>query len=93
MAKQRSNRYAKLDKMKEKGFVMLPAEEVDPSHVLDAIDTMKYDHVRAMILDTGRRIDGRDTKTIRPIVGEVSVLPRAHGSALFTRGETQAIVA
>lgn len=85
-------RYAKLDKMKEKALAALPAEEVDPAHVLDAIDTMKYDHVRAMILDTGRRIDGRDTKTIRPIVGEVSVLPRAHGSALFTRGETQAIV-
>jgi polyribonucleotide nucleotidyltransferase len=48
--------------------------------------------VRNAILDTGKRIDGRDTKTIRPIVGEVGVLPRAHGSALFTRGETQALV-
>ncbi|MDI3305795.1 MAG: polyribonucleotide nucleotidyltransferase [Acetobacteraceae bacterium] len=46
--------------------------------------------VRNAILDTGRRIDGRDTKTVRPIVAEVGVLPRAHGSALFTRGETQA---
>jgi polyribonucleotide nucleotidyltransferase len=44
------------------------------------------------ILDTGKRIDGRDTKTVRPIVAEVGVLPRAHGSALFTRGETQALV-
>jgi polyribonucleotide nucleotidyltransferase len=48
--------------------------------------------VRWSILDTGRRIDGRDVRTVRPIVAEVGVLPRAHGSALFTRGETQALV-
>src|SRR3979411_650036 len=48
--------------------------------------------VRWNILDTGGRIDGRDVKTVRPIVSEVGVLPRAHGSALFTRGETQALV-
>ncbi len=48
--------------------------------------------VRWNILDTGNRIDGRDVKTVRPIVAEVGVLPRTHGSALFTRGETQALV-
>jgi polyribonucleotide nucleotidyltransferase len=48
--------------------------------------------VRWNILDTGLRIDGRDVKTVRPIVSEVGVLPRVHGSALFTRGETQALV-
>ncbi|HEY1365051.1 MAG TPA: polyribonucleotide nucleotidyltransferase [Xanthobacteraceae bacterium] len=48
--------------------------------------------VRRNILDTGRRIDGRDVRSVRPIVSEVGVLPRAHGSALFTRGETQALV-
>src|SRR5882757_9868971 len=48
--------------------------------------------VRTAVLDTGKRIDGRDTRTVRPIVAEVGVLPRAHGSALFTRGETQALV-
>ena len=48
--------------------------------------------VRGAILDTGTRIDGRDTRTVRPIVAEVGVLPRAHGSSLFTRGETQALV-
>src|SRR4029077_18395954 len=48
--------------------------------------------VRWNILDTGARIDGRDVKTVRPIVAEVGVLPRTHGSALFTRGETQALV-
>ncbi len=48
--------------------------------------------VRRDILDTGKRIDGRDTSTVRPIACQVGVLPRAHGSALFTRGETQALV-
>ncbi|MEX0840853.1 MAG: polyribonucleotide nucleotidyltransferase, partial [Xanthobacteraceae bacterium] len=48
--------------------------------------------VRWNILDTSHRIDGRDLKTVRPILAEVGVLPRAHGSALFTRGETQALV-
>ncbi len=48
--------------------------------------------VRNSILDEGIRIDGRDLKTVRPIVAEVGVLPRTHGSALFTRGETQALV-
>jgi polyribonucleotide nucleotidyltransferase len=48
--------------------------------------------VRWNILDTGKRIDGRDVKTVRPIISEAGVLPRAHGSALFTRGETQALV-
>ncbi len=53
---------------------------------------MEADVVRGAILDTGLRIDGRDTKTVRPILSEVGILPRTHGSALFTRGETQAIV-
>jgi polyribonucleotide nucleotidyltransferase len=54
---------------------------------------LEYELVREHILKDGERIDGRDTKTIRPITTEVTLLPRAHGSALFTRGETQAIVA
>ncbi|MBI1391326.1 MAG: polyribonucleotide nucleotidyltransferase [Alphaproteobacteria bacterium] len=53
---------------------------------------IEADIVRNGILDTGERIDGRDTKTVRPIVAEAGVLPRTHGSALFTRGETQALV-
>jgi polyribonucleotide nucleotidyltransferase len=47
--------------------------------------------MRHALLDTGRRIDGRDTKTVRQITAEVGILPRTHGSALFTRGETQAL--
>jgi len=88
----KQNRYAKLDALKEKALEAIPVEGNLPEEVIECIEQMKYDHVRAMILDTGRRIDGRDTKTIRPIIAEVGVLPRAHGSALFTRGETQALV-
>ncbi len=64
-------------------------EEADPS---DAFKALEKKIVRGNILESGLRIDGRDTKTVRPIVAEVGVLPRAHGSALFTRGETQALV-
>ena len=53
---------------------------------------IEADVVRSSILESGKRIDGRDTKTVRAIVSEVGVLPRTHGSALFTRGETQALV-
>ena len=57
----------------------------------DAFKSVEKNIVRLSILDTGVRIDGRDTKTVRPIVSEVGVLPRAHGSSLFTRGETQSL--
>ncbi|MBO22795.1 MAG: polyribonucleotide nucleotidyltransferase [Rhodospirillaceae bacterium] len=56
------------------------------------LKTLEKDVVRRAILDTGGRIDGRDTKTVRAIESQISVLPRSHGSALFTRGETQAMV-
>ncbi len=55
------------------------------------IEDLKYKISREMILDTGVRIDGRDTKTVRPIANEVGILPRVHGSGLFTRGETQVL--
>jgi polyribonucleotide nucleotidyltransferase len=66
----------------------------DPSDAALALKLFKdleKDIVRGAILKTGKRIDGRDTKTVRQIISEVGVLPRAHGSALFTRGETQAL--
>ena len=56
------------------------------------VKALEADVVRGAILKTGSRIDGRDTKTVRQIVAEAGFLPRAHGSALFTRGETQAMV-
>jgi polyribonucleotide nucleotidyltransferase len=58
----------------------------------DAFKKIEKHIVRRDVLKTGLRIDGRDTKTVRPIAAEVGILPRAHGSALFTRGETQAVV-
>jgi polyribonucleotide nucleotidyltransferase len=61
-------------------------------HVASVLHELEAKIVRWNILDTGKRIDGRDVKTVRPIVAQVGVLPRAHGSALFTRGETQALV-
>jgi polyribonucleotide nucleotidyltransferase len=68
------------------------AEGHDPLQVAEVFKGLEGKIVRWNILDTGERIDGRDVRTVRPIVAEVGVLPRAHGSALFTRGETQALV-
>ena len=68
------------------------ASAPDSSAVGGAFKSLEKDIVRTAILDTGRRIDGRDLETVRPIVSEVGILPRTHGSALFTRGETQALV-
>ena len=67
-------------------------EEATDMMVGTALKSVEKDIVRKDIIKTGQRIDGRDTKTVRPIVSEVGLLPRAHGSALFTRGETQAMV-
>jgi len=67
------------------------ADRVD--EIKDAVNAIRTKAVRGTILKEGRRIDGRDLTTVRPITCEVGVLPRVHGSALFTRGETQALVA
>ena len=69
----------------------LEAEGADVAAAKGLMKALEADVVRNAILDTGLRIDGRDTRTVRPILAEVGVLPRAHGSALFTRGETQAL--
>src|SRR5579885_2750233 len=66
--------------------------DYDKQRVAGVFKELEAKIVRWNILDTGKRLDGRDNKTVRPIVAEVGVLPRAHGSALFTRGETQARV-
>ena len=67
-------------------------EALDPNTIGGAFKNLEREIVRNSILDTGMRIDGRDTKTVRQIDVDVGVLPRAHGAALFTRGETQALV-
>src|SRR5215831_11708445 len=77
---------------KAKGSETLVAEGLPAELVGKKFKQLEQDIVRGAILETGRRIDGRDTKTVRPIDCQVGVLPRAHGSALFTRGETQALV-
>ena len=94
--------FKETDKLKRGTLVGLASEEVkasiDPENELevryvgDAIEKLMHKIVREKVLTTGHRIDGRDTKTVRPIECQVDVLPTAHGSALFTRGETQALV-
>jgi polyribonucleotide nucleotidyltransferase len=66
--------------------------EIDPHELKDIFFNLESKIVRGQILDGEPRIDGRDTRTVRPISVRVGVLPRTHGSALFTRGETQALV-
>ena len=90
VAKQ--ERHAAIGAVREEALAALGedpvAQEVGPG----VFKEIESDIVRHSILDTGLRIDGRDTRTVRPINAEVGVLARAHGSALFTRGETQALV-
>jgi polyribonucleotide nucleotidyltransferase len=69
-----------------------PENELEVRYIGDVIEHIMHKVMREKVLTTGRRIDGRDTKTVRPISCEVDVLPTTHGSALFTRGETQALV-
>ncbi|GAA4521462.1 polyribonucleotide nucleotidyltransferase [Chelativorans composti] len=94
----KQERYAAVDAAKAKvKSIFLPEDEEAESkwnaeQVATVFKALQAKIVRWNILDTGTRIDGRDLKTVRPIVAEVGVLPRTHGSALFTRGETQALV-
>ena len=86
-------RHGKIDAVKKRVVEEFAGEgKADPLLVTGLFKELEAAIVRNDILDTGKRIDGRDTKTVRPIMCEVGVLPRTHGSALFTRGETQALV-
>jgi len=64
----------------------------DKKFIADLLSDVEYHSMRTQVLERGERVDGRDTKTVRPIACEVGVLPRTHGSSLFTRGQTQALV-
>jgi polyribonucleotide nucleotidyltransferase len=88
----KQERYGKIDAVRTKAIEALASEAVPAEKVSALFHDLESDIVRGNILKTGRRIDGRDGKSIRPITAQVGVLPRAHGSALFTRGETQALV-
>ncbi|MCY4053276.1 MAG: polyribonucleotide nucleotidyltransferase, partial [Hyphomicrobiales bacterium] len=68
------------------------SDAANETAVRDLLGSLEKRIVRGAILEQGHRIDGRDMKTVRPIVAEAGLLPRTHGSALFTRGETQALV-
>lgn len=94
---EKQARYVAVDAAKAKAKAHFFPEGVEePEFSAEKFATV-FKHLQAKIvrwniLDTGSRIDGRDLKTVRAIVSEVGLLPRTHGSALFTRGETQAIV-
>jgi len=94
---EKQARYTRIDELRATVVSKLVAKEGDTSGwaeqaVLDAFSNVEKDIVRNGILQGNPRIDGRDTRTVRAIDIKVGILPRAHGSALFTRGETQALV-
>src|SRR5262249_27352286 len=85
-------RTEKVAEVKARALEALVVEGMPAELIGKKFKALEQQIVRGSILETGRRIDGRDTRTVRPIDCQVGVLPRAHGSALFTRGETQALV-
>ncbi len=89
--RKKQDRHTKLDAAKKKA-IETHGEEIAPEAIASLFKELESDVLRGAVIDTGRRIDGRSTTDIRQIVAEVGMLPRAHGSALFTRGETQALV-
>ncbi len=82
-----------MEQVFEEVFQALGADEAMKGKVRESLEKTEKSIVRRMIIEKGIRVDGRSVRDIRPITSEVSFLPRAHGSALFTRGETQALVA
>lgn len=88
----KQDRVEALNAARDMVMATLAEEELDTEIGASVFKKVEKDIVRGSIIKTGQRIDGRDTKTVRNINCEVGVLPRAHGSALFTRGETQALV-
>ncbi len=89
----KQTRVARLGEIRERAIAEIETESQEPGAVAGLFKGLERAIVRGNILKTGARIDGRDKRTVRPILAEVGCLPRAHGSALFTRGETQALVA
>ena len=87
----KTKRISSLSDIKQKAISMFDEETEEPL-ILESFKEIESDIVRSSIIKTGKRIDGRDTKTVRPIVSEVGLFPRTHGSSLFTRGETQSMV-
>jgi polyribonucleotide nucleotidyltransferase len=93
-AKDKAGRAEGVAKVKAAAIETLAAEFPDAGRTIGhEIEEVEYRVMRAQVLDKGERVDGRDPDTVRPITIETGLLPRAHGSALFTRGQTQALVA
>ena len=91
--KNKKSRHEKIEEIKKQVLEKLTKEDDSQVPLVnDLLKKMEKKIVRSMILTKGDRIDGRDTSSIRPIQCDVGIFPRVHGSALFTRGETQAIV-
>src|SRR5215467_9669414 len=92
---EKQQRHARLTEIKNQVLAALTGGE-SPKHSKEGVENVLFklesNIVRQRILNGEPRIDGRDTRTVRPITVKVGVLPRTHGSALFTRGETQALV-
>ena len=86
-------RYGRFSEIKKEVTAELAGEFPDSEgDIKSAYEDLRYNTMRGQVLDEKRRVDGRDYKTVRPIAIEVALLPRVHGSTLFTRGETQSIV-
>jgi polyribonucleotide nucleotidyltransferase len=93
--KQKQARYAQVDEIRSRVVAAVAGDDADATrinHIKNLFQDLEAKIVRGQILDGEPRIDGRDTRTVRPITIRTGVLPRTHGSALFTRGETQALV-
>jgi len=88
----RSNRISEIKNELLLSLIIDDASGDSETDIKSVFKNVEKDIVRGSILDTGLRIDGRDLKTVRPVQSDVSILPLTHGSALFTRGETQALV-
>ncbi len=88
----KSERHDAIEAAKEAIKASLSEEELADANLGPALKKLESAILRGDVVANGRRIDGRDTRTVRPIVSEVGILPRTHGSALFTRGETQGLV-
>ncbi len=85
-------RYAALDVAKSKVVEALEETDWTSEQIGTVFKSIQSRIVRRSVIDTKKRIDGRDLSTVRPVVAEAGILPRTHGSAIFTRGETQALV-
>lgn len=90
--RDKSERQEAIAAAKTKVKDALTEEELADANLGSALKKLESGILRGDIISGGARIDGRDTKTVRPIVSQVGILPRTHGSSLFTRGETQALV-